>query len=197
MISISESYVKTVRLKMKWLCWTMVATFAVGCARPTEPSIAEIEVADSVLSESVGIETLGGVFAPIISAGDSTPAEVSQVFSTAADNQTHIDIALYAGTSKLVDDCRFLGRLKIIYIPPAPRGEPSVRVTFRVDESGSFYLSATDSITGRTFPIEQEADAETKTKSKASISTPDFRRVESLMALQPSTSCSESSPGQV
>jgi molecular chaperone DnaK (HSP70) len=150
---------------MKWLCWILVATFTVGCARPPEPSIAEIEVADSILSESVGIETLGGVFTPIIPSGDSTPVEVTKVFSTAADNQTHIDITLYAGTSNVVDDCRFLGRFKIISIPPAPRGEPSVRVTFRVDESGFFYLSAADSITGRNFQIEREADAETKTTS--------------------------------
>lgn len=149
----------------------MVAAFGVGCSRPIEPSIAEIDVADSVLSESVGIETLGGVFTPIISTGDSTPAEVSKVFSTAADNQTHIDVTLYAGTSKLVGDCRFLGRFKIVSIPPAPRGEPSVRVTFHVNETGSFYLSATDSITGRTFHIEREADAETKTKSNKPAQT--------------------------
>ncbi|MFT5471340.1 MAG: molecular chaperone DnaK (HSP70) [Verrucomicrobiales bacterium] len=182
---------------MKWLCCAMVATFAIGCTRPTVPSIAEIAVADSVLSESVGIETLGGVFTPIISAGDSAPANVTQVFSTAADNQTHIDITLYAGTSKLVEDCRFLGRFKIDSIPPLPRGEPSIRVTFRVDEQGSFYLFAEDSITGRNFRIERDSNAETKTKSnKTSILTPGPLRVESLMTIQSSTQKSECVLGQ-
>jgi molecular chaperone DnaK len=92
------------------------------------PAVREAE-----LVEAVGIETLGGVFTPVLEVGCSVPCEQSRVFSTAADGQATISIVLFRGTSDLAKDNHFLGHFVLVGFPAAPRGSPQIEVTFRVE----------------------------------------------------------------
>lgn len=94
-----------------------------------------------VLSENIGIETLGGVFTPILEVGCKLPCEVSQIFSTAEDNQNQIMIVIVRGIEKLAKNGVRLGKYKIQGISPAPRGAPKIKVTFKA-VNGSIWLSA-------------------------------------------------------
>ena len=80
--------------------------------------------------QDVGIETLGGVFTPLLAAGCPAPCSTSQVFSTAEDNQTQIQVLLYRGNAKVVSQTHFLGRFEITGFAEAPRGIPKVEVRF-------------------------------------------------------------------
>ncbi len=91
-------------------------------------------IADEVLVEDVGIETLGGVFTVLLARGVPVPAAKTEVFSTATDNQDQIEIRLYRGTAPLVTQNTSLGRFTLTKIPPAPRGVPKLQVTFRVED---------------------------------------------------------------
>jgi len=82
------------------------------------------------LAQDVGIETLGGVFTPMLAAGCPMPCSIPQVFSTAEDNQTQIQVLLYRGNAKFVSQAHFLGRFEITGFAEAPRGIPKVEVTF-------------------------------------------------------------------
>ena len=113
----------------------------------------------AILDEAIGLETLGGVFTPIIPKGESLPAVQSQVFSTASDNQTSVKIHVLAGNGSMAADNRTLGRFTVIDIPPAPRGVPQIDVSFEVDALGQFKISAVDlsESSGREFQVINES----------------------------------------
>ncbi len=93
---------------------------------------------------SLGIETLGGVMTPLIKKNTTIPAKKSQIFSTAADNQTAVSIHVLQGERPMVADNKTLGRFDLVGIPPAPRGVPQIEVTFDIDANGIVHVSAKD-----------------------------------------------------
>ncbi|MBI5138526.1 MAG: molecular chaperone DnaK [Candidatus Vogelbacteria bacterium] len=110
-----------------------------------------------VLPLSLGIETLGGVATKIIERNTTIPVSRSQVFSTAADNQTSVEIHVVQGERPMVGDNKTLGRFTLEGIPPAPRGLPQVEVTFDVNVNGILNVSAKDKSTGKSQSIKIEA----------------------------------------
>jgi len=110
------------------------------------------EVKDVVLLDvtplSLGIETLGGVFTKIIERNTTIPTSKSQVFSTAADNQTSVEIHVLQGERELAQYNKTLGRFHLTNIPPAPRGIPQIEVSFDLDANGIVNVSAKDMATG-------------------------------------------------
>lgn len=98
---------------------------------------------------SLGIETLGGVFTKLIDRNTTIPTRKSEVFSTAADNQTSVEVHVLQGERQMARDNRTLGKFHLIGIPPAPRGMPQVEVTFDIDANGIVNVSAKDLGTGR------------------------------------------------
>lgn len=98
---------------------------------------------------SLGIETLGGVFTKIIDRNTTVPTKKSQIFSTAADNQTAVTIRVGQGERPMFTDNKQLGQFDLMGIPPAPRGVPQVEVTFDIDSNGIVHVSAKDLGTGR------------------------------------------------
>ncbi|PTX64846.1 molecular chaperone DnaK [Melghirimyces profundicolus] len=115
------------------------------------------DVKDVVLVDvtplSLGIETLGGVFTKLIERNTAIPTEKSQVFSTAADNQTAVDIHVLQGEREMAADNKTLGRFQLTDIPPAPRGVPQIEVTFKIDRNGIVNVSAKDKATGKSQAI--------------------------------------------
>ncbi|MCB1018646.1 MAG: molecular chaperone DnaK [Acidobacteria bacterium] len=98
---------------------------------------------------SLGIETLGGVFTKLIERNTTIPTRKSEVFSTAADNQTSVEIKVYQGERAMAADNRLLGVFQLVGIPPAPRGMPQVEVTFDIDANGILNVSAKDKATNK------------------------------------------------
>ncbi|HUQ31962.1 MAG TPA: molecular chaperone DnaK [Pyrinomonadaceae bacterium] len=98
---------------------------------------------------SLGIETLGGVFTKLIERNTTIPTRKSEVFSTASDNQTSVEVHVLQGERQMAGDNRTLGKFHLIGIPPAPRGMPQVEVTFDIDANGIVNVSAKDMGTGR------------------------------------------------
>ncbi|CAL8264354.1 unnamed protein product [Lota lota] len=98
---------------------------------------------------SLGIETLGGVFTKLINRNTTIPTKKSQVFSTAADGQTQVEIKVCQGEREMATDNKVLGQFSLVGIPPAPRGVPQVEVTFDIDANGIVHVSAKDKGTGR------------------------------------------------
>ena len=88
---------------------------------------------------SLGIETLGGIMTKLISRNTTIPTKKSQVFSTAADGQTAIEVKIYQGERELVRDNKLLGNFNLVGIPPAPKGVPQIEITFDID-AGKFFL---------------------------------------------------------
>ncbi|MCB1193687.1 MAG: molecular chaperone DnaK [Leptospiraceae bacterium] len=108
---------------------------------------------------SLGIETLGGVFTRLIERNTTIPTRKSQVFSTAADNQTAVSIHVLQGEREMAKDNRTLGRFDLVGIPPAPRGVPQVEVTFDIDANGIVHVSAKDMGTGKEQKIRIESSS--------------------------------------
>jgi molecular chaperone DnaK len=111
------------------------------------------EIKDLVLLDvtplSLGIETLGSVSTKLIDRNTTIPAKKSQVFSTAADNQTSVDIHVLQGERPMANDNTTLGRFQLVGIAPAPRGMPQIEVTFDIDANGILNVSAKDQGTGK------------------------------------------------
>jgi molecular chaperone DnaK len=98
---------------------------------------------------SLGIETLGGVMTTLIPRNTTIPVRKSEIFSTAADNQTSVDVHVLQGERPLARDNRTLGRFQLVGIPPAPRGVPQIEVAFDTDANGIVSVSAKDLATGK------------------------------------------------
>ncbi|HXL04587.1 MAG: molecular chaperone DnaK [Firmicutes bacterium] len=124
---------------------------AVGAA--IQAGVLSGEVKDIVLLDvtplSLGIETLGGVFTKLIERNTTIPTRKSQIFSTAADGQTSVDIHVLQGEREFARDNRTLGRFMLHGIPPAPRGIPQIEVTFDIDANGIVNVTAKDLGTGK------------------------------------------------
>ncbi|MDP9727370.1 molecular chaperone DnaK [Alicyclobacillus sp. TC] len=124
---------------------------AVGAA--IQAGVLTGEVKDVVLLDvtplSLGIETLGGVFTRLIDRNTTIPTSKSQIFSTAADNQTSVEIHVLQGEREMARDNKTLGRFTLTDIPPAPRGIPQIEVTFDIDANGIVHVSAKDLGTGK------------------------------------------------
>jgi len=98
---------------------------------------------------SLGIETLGGVMTKLITRNTTIPTKKSQVFSTAADGQTQVEIKVHQGEREMASDNKILGQFQLIGIPPAPRGVPQIEVTFDIDANGIVNVHARDKGTGK------------------------------------------------
>lgn len=112
-----------------------------------------------VIPLSLGIETMGGIATKLIEKNTTIPASKSQVFSTAADNQTQVEIHIVQGERAQATDNKSLGRFVLDGIPPAPRGIPQVEVTFDIDANGILKVSAKDKATNKEQSIRIEASS--------------------------------------
>ena len=121
------------------------------------------EVKDVLLLDvtplSLGIETLGGVGTVLIHRNTTIPTKKSEVFSTAEDNQTTVEIHVLQGERQMAADNRTIGKFQLTGIPPAPRGMPQVEVTFDIDANGILHVSAKDKATGKEQKIRIEASS--------------------------------------
>jgi molecular chaperone DnaK len=124
---------------------------AVGAA--IQGAVLTGEVKDILLLDvtplNLGIETLGGVMTVLIPANTTIPTRKSEIFSTAADNQTSVEIHVLQGNRPMAADNRTLGRFHLDGIPPAPRGVPQIEVTFDIDANGILHVSAKDKATNK------------------------------------------------
>ncbi len=124
---------------------------AVGAA--VQAGVLQGDVKDVLLLDvtplTLGIETLGGVMTPLIERNTTIPTSKSQIFSTAADNQTSVEIHVLQGERPMAADNKTLGRFILDGIPPAPRGVPQIEVTFDIDANGILSVTAKDKATGK------------------------------------------------
>ena len=128
---------------------------AVGAA--VQAGVLTGEVKDILLLDvtplTLGLETLGSVATPLINRNTTIPTSKSQVFSTAADNQTSVEINVLQGERPMANDNKSLGKFHLDGIPPAPRGVPQIEVSFDIDASGILSVSAKDKATGKSQSI--------------------------------------------
>merc|ERR1712138_241343 len=108
---------------------------------------------------SLGIETQGRVMTKLIDRNSTIPTKKSQVFSTAADNQTSVEIVVLQGERQMARDNQSLGRFSLVDIPPAPRGVPQIEVVFDIDANGMVSVMAKDKGTGKEQKIVIKADS--------------------------------------
>lgn len=152
------------------------------------------EVKDVLLLDvtplSLGIETLGGVFTKLIERNTTIPTKKSQVFSTAADNQSAVDIHVLQGERQMAADNITMGRFQLTGIPPAPRGVPQIEVTFDIDANGIVNVSAKDLGTGKEQKITLTAstnlsddEIEAKIKEAEKFADEDLQRKEKIETL--------------
>ncbi len=134
---------------------------AVGAA--IQAAVLKGEVKDVLLLDvtplSLGIETLGGVFTKLIEKNTTIPTRKSQIFSTAADNQSAVTIRVFQGEREMAADNKLLGQFDLVGIPPAPRGVPQIEVTFDIDANGIVHVSAKDLGTGKEQSIQITASS--------------------------------------
>lgn len=138
---------------------------------------------------SLGLETLGGVFTRLINRNTTIPTKKSQVFSTAADNQTQVGIKVLQGERAMAADNKMLGQFDLVGIPPAPRGVPQIDVVFDIDANGILHVSARDKATGKEQSIRiqssgglSDADIEDMVKNAESFAAADKERRDAIEA---------------
>ncbi len=134
---------------------------AVGAA--VQGGVLSGDVTDVLLLDvtplSLGIETLGGVMTPLIERNTTIPTKKSEVFSTAEDTQTTVEIHVLQGERKMANDNRTIGKFQLTGIPPAPRGVPQIEVGFDIDADGILHVSAKDKATGKEQKVRIEASS--------------------------------------
>jgi molecular chaperone DnaK len=134
---------------------------AIGAA--IQGAVLKGEVKDVLLLDvtplSLGIETLGGVFTKLIEKNTTIPTRKSQVFSTAADNQSAVTIRVFQGEREMAADNKLLGQFDLVGIPAAPRGVPQIEVTFDIDANGIVHVNAKDLGTGKEQSIQITASS--------------------------------------
>jgi molecular chaperone DnaK len=113
-----------------------------------DPNVKDMVLLD-VTPLSLGIETLGGVMTVLIPRNTTIPTKKSEIFTTAADSQTSVEVHVLQGERSMARDNRTLGRFHLVGIPPAPRGVPQIEVTFDIDANGILNVSARDTATGK------------------------------------------------
>merc|ERR1712031_117072 len=130
---------------------------AVAMGAAIQAGVLKGDVKDILLLDvtplSLGIETLGGVFTRLISRNTTIPTKKSQVFSTAADNETQVGIKVFQGEREMAADNQMLGQFDLVGIPPAPRGVPQIEVTFDIDANGIVNVGARDKGTGKEMSV--------------------------------------------
>lgn len=138
---------------------------------------------------SLGLETLGGVFTRLINRNTTIPTKKSQVFSTAADNQTQVGIKVLQGEREMAVDNKMLGQFDLVGIPPSPRGVPQIDVVFDIDANGILNVSAKDKATGKEQSIAiqssgglSEGDIDEMVKNAESFASADKERREMIEA---------------
>ncbi len=152
------------------------------------------EVKDLLLLDvtplSIGVETLGGVFTRIIERNSTIPTSKSQVFSTAADSQSVVEIHVLQGERALAKDNKSLGKFQLTGIPPAPRGVPQIEVSFDIDSNGILNVSASDKGTGleQSIKITQNGGLSTveieRMKAEASVYADEDRQRQQVIDLK-------------